>query len=206
MTTIDQRRVRFSSLGTLTRDDLPLAVAVWLDDATKAPWATKETMKIAGILTSYIIEPEPKRLNLASIEGLHQITTESARRALGLMSMFGLVSAFSTAEGELRAALRLSPLQMLRILEAKQKLAHLENGISAREEKAHGAAGESPASEKSSAEPVWVPEQAEVPVTSGPERADLIVELASAAPGRSRTAQMLRARMAEALRAERDSQ
>ena len=68
--------------GQLTRDELPLAAAVWLDDAVKAPWANKEMMKVAGILTSYILDPEPKRLNLASIECLHQITTDAARRAL----------------------------------------------------------------------------------------------------------------------------
>jgi hypothetical protein len=68
--------------GLFTRDDVPLAVAVRLDDAVKAPWANKEMIKVAGILTTYILDPEPKRLNLASIEGLHQITTDAARRAL----------------------------------------------------------------------------------------------------------------------------
>lgn len=203
--TMEQRRVRFSSLGALTRDDLPLAVAVWLDEAVKAPWASKETMKIAGILTTYIIDPEPKRLNLASIEGLHQINCNSARRALGLMSMFGMVSAFSTAEGELRAALRLSPLQMLRILEARQKLTRLEAPEHA--DVAQAKTGEAaPADRQTLPEPAWTPEEPEVPVTSGPEKADLIVELAGATPQRSRTAQMLRARMAEALRREQEGQ
>jgi hypothetical protein len=51
-------------------------------------------------------------------------------------------------------------------------------------------------------ETAWSPKTTEVPETKGPADADLVVQLAPAAPSRGPTAQLLRARMAEALRQE----
>lgn len=38
----DKRCVRFASVGEMTEQELGLAIDVWLDDALKAPWATKD--------------------------------------------------------------------------------------------------------------------------------------------------------------------
>lgn len=183
---MEQRRVRFSSLGVLTREDLPLAVDVWLEDAVKSPWATKETMKIAGILTRYILEPEPSSLSLSSIEDMHHIPSEPARRALAMLSLFGLVSAYTTARGEVNAALRLSQLQMLRILEAKEALARLEAS----------------AEFSKTPETHWTPEDTEILATSIAAPAEGVARSASQQPPTGRTAHLLLSRMADAVRHE----
>lgn len=121
----EQRHVRFATLGVLTKDELQLAVEVWFDDALKAPWASKETMKLAGVLRLYMMNPCADRLDLKMVEDIYQLNADSARRALGLFTLYGLVDSHSTDGNQLRAALRLSRLQTLRVLEARQRLAEL---------------------------------------------------------------------------------
>lgn len=121
----DQRFVRFASLGQLTEEDLQLAVDVWLEDALKSPWGTKDTMKLAGVLAHYILTPATESLNLKSLEDVYQLTADAARRALVLFELYGLIDAHSTHANELRAALRLSQLQMLRVLKTKTELEQL---------------------------------------------------------------------------------
>jgi hypothetical protein len=121
----DQRFVRFASLGQLTEEDLQLAVDVWLEDALKSPWGTKDTMKLAGVLAHYILTPATESLNLKSLEDVYQLSADAARRALVLFELYGLIDAHSTHTNELRAALRLSQLQMLRVLKTKTELEQL---------------------------------------------------------------------------------
>jgi hypothetical protein len=45
----DQRRVRFASVDGIAREDLPLAYEVWLDEFIRAPWMTREAMKLGPI-------------------------------------------------------------------------------------------------------------------------------------------------------------
>lgn len=167
----DLRRVRFATLGALTRDDLPLAVDVWLGDALAAPWSTRETMKLAGILTHYILEPSPEQLSFSAIEDAHHVSRDLARRALSLMALYGLIEGFNTSAGELKVALRLSPLQTLRILDAKRRLEDLEA--------------------RRAVEPPWIPDEIELPVTAeGPVPTSLKA---------GRTASLLRKKFAAAI-------
>jgi hypothetical protein len=181
--TSDQRRVRFSTLGHLTRADLPLIVEVWLDDCTRAPWATRETIKLAGIFASYICGSQDRNLRLGALENNHQLPRDTVRRSLSLMSMFGALEAYSLANEEVRAALRLSRLQMLKILDARARLKALED--------AHLAAIANAAGDVKFDE-VWLPDMIELPAAAEPANAN------SAAQTPSRTAQHLRARMAQA--------
>lgn len=121
----EQRRVRFSTLGELTKNELHLAIEVWFEDAMKAPWASKETMKLAGILHLYMMNPSTDCLSLKMVEDFYQVNADSARRALVLFTLYGMIDAHSIDGNELRAALRLSRLQTLRVLEARQRLAEL---------------------------------------------------------------------------------
>ena len=90
---------------------------------------------------------------------------------------------------------------MLRILEPREKLACLELTTELSDSDAKdGRSAQGPTGETA-----WSPETTEVPETKGPADADLVVQLAPAAPSRGRTAQLLRARMAEALRQETES-
>lgn len=127
----DQRYVRFATLGRVDKDDVRLAADIWLDDALNAPWASKETMKLAGILCRYMMSPNAERLNLKAMEDLYQLNADAARRALVLFSLYGMIEAYSTDGNELRAALRLSPLQTLRVLKTKYELKTLEQDRSA---------------------------------------------------------------------------
>lgn len=180
----DQRRVRFATLGIMTREDLPICVDIWLEDALKAPWATRETMKLAGVMASYILKPSPEAVRLRAIEDQHQLQKDHIRRALGLMSLFGAIEGYSLAEDELRVAMRLSRLQTLRALEVKQKLAELEpqSALDAADKQAALAV---------EAEAAWLPDFIELPVTA---------ELAEHADGEiGRTARLLLSRFAEAM-------
>lgn len=118
----DQRCVRFASIGHVEREELQLIVDVWLEDALKAPWATKDTMKLAGVLAHYIATPSRDILNLKAMEDTYQLNADSARRALVLFSLYGLIDAYSTDNNELRAALRLSQSQLVRVLKTKREL------------------------------------------------------------------------------------
>jgi hypothetical protein len=64
-------------------------------------------------------------LNLKSLEDVYQLSADAARRALVLFELYGLIDAHSTHANELRAALRLSQLQMLRVLKTKAELEQL---------------------------------------------------------------------------------
>ncbi len=180
----DQRRVRFATLGIMTREDLPICVDIWLEDTLKAPWATRETMKLAGVLANYIMKPSPEAVRLRAIEDQHQLQKVQVRRALGLMSLYCAIEGFSLADDEIRAAMRLSRLQMLRALEVKQKLAVLEPQIMAEAKDERGVASfEHEAS--------WLPDFIEQPFTTDP------VEAVHGEIGR--TAQLLLSRFAQAM-------
>ena len=123
------RCIRFASLGELSVADLELAVDVWLDDALKAPWATKESMKLAGVMCRYMLDPAGNQLNLKNMEDQYQLSADAARRSLVLYALYGMIDAYSTDNNELRAALRLSRLQTFRVLKIKRELRVLDGDV-----------------------------------------------------------------------------
>ncbi|MGD9784331.1 MAG: hypothetical protein AB7E80_13190 [Hyphomicrobiaceae bacterium] len=166
---IDQRRVRFSTLGPLRRPDLPLIVEVWREDAVNAPWASRESMKLAGILASYVLNSDQIAVGVRVLENNHNLLKEDVRRALSSMTIFGLVEAFSIEGDDIRVALRLSSLQLVRILEMKRTLATLTGTTSEGLDCANllKPSGHVVAMVKGGAsETSWVPDDAEVPRTA----------------------------------------
>jgi len=158
----EQRHVRFATLGELSKDDLQLAIEIWFDDAVTAPWASKETMKLAGVLRLYMMRPTAAGLNLKGVEDFYQLSADAVRRALVLFKLYGLVEGHSTDNGQLRAALRLTSLQTLRVLEVKQRLAELL------QVNTHDT-GEMP---KGTSDQIWLPQSIDAEPTVGEGDAD----------------------------------
>ena len=152
---VDQRRVRFASIEGLTREDLPLAGEIWLDELYRAPWLSREIMKLGAHFVRYMANPNPVALVLKEIERHHQLLREDVARALALMVTFNAVDAFTIEKDTVKVALNLTLLQRLRVLETKSRLAGLQ------------AASVALPAALPVAEPRWVPETA--PSTGPPD-------------------------------------
>ena len=120
--TIEARRVRFDSIEGLQRRDLGIAGEVWLRDVCGAKWASREVMKLAAHLVRYMSIGDPRLVLLSRIEHQVQITKEDVHQALRLMRLYRAVEAYSVEGEELRAALHLSTLQRLAVLETRYRL------------------------------------------------------------------------------------
>lgn len=122
---MDQRRVRFVSIEGINREDLPLACEIWLDDLFRAPWVTREAMKLGTHLMRYIRKATPNALNLREIESAYCLNPEDVRKALLLKRTFGAVESFICEREDLRVALVLTFQQRLKVLEIKNRFATL---------------------------------------------------------------------------------
>jgi hypothetical protein len=121
----DQRRLRFSDIAGLYRSDLPLACEVWLEDIYRAPWISREAMKLAAYFVRYMGRPEASALTLREIENQCQLSADEVRKALVLMRNFGAVESFMIDRNDIRAGICLGHLQRLRVLEAKSRFSQL---------------------------------------------------------------------------------
>ncbi|MFM9941475.1 MAG: hypothetical protein ACKVP7_18475 [Hyphomicrobiaceae bacterium] len=122
---IEQRRVRFSSIEGIERDDLPLACEVWREDIFRSPWADREAMKVATLFVRYIANPDPKLTVLREIESQCQLTREEVVRSFTIMRAYGAIDAFEFQRDDVRVYLHLSLLQRLRVLEARTRMRQL---------------------------------------------------------------------------------
>ena len=150
-TVVDQRRVRFASIEGLACEDLPLAGEIWLDELFRAPWVSREIMKLGAHFVRYMANPSPGALMLKEIERNHQLLREDVGRALALMVTFNAVDAFTIEKDTVKVALNLTLLQRLRVLETKARLAGLQ------------ATSVALPAALPAAEPRWVPEAAAFP-------------------------------------------
>lgn len=117
----DLRKVRFTTIDGLERADLPLANEIWLDDLYKAPWATRETMKLGCQLIRYMIRPDPALLSFSQFETVCQLSPEEARKTMQVMRVFGVVERYVCEKSDIHVDLHLSLLQRLRVLETKHR-------------------------------------------------------------------------------------
>lgn len=190
---IDQRRVRFATLDPFAREDLPLIVEVWRDDVVRAPWATREVMKLAAVLTRYVLDPDSMPMSMGGLENNHHLMRQDVRRALGVMSIFGVVGAFSIDKDELRVALNLTFAQKVRVYELRRAVADMTAACEMR----HDHANELPSPFASSeGQQPWLPDAPETPRTAVPAEAS-----SEALPASGPELWLLR-RMAEVMRAE----
>jgi hypothetical protein len=123
MMTAENRQVRFANIDGLTREDLPLACEVWLQDLYRAPWASKEMMKLGALFVRYMASPTGGAFSMGEIEIVCQIAPEEVRKTLAGMKGFGVIDSFTCAKAEAKAALNLSLLQRLQVLETKRRFA-----------------------------------------------------------------------------------
>lgn len=121
----DKRRIRFNDLEGLTRDDLPLATEIWLDDICEGRWSTSEVQKIGAVLMGWIRSPDLAEHEARSMEDKYRLTREEVQRAFNLLKLFGFVESFSVDREGVKAVVRLSILQRLRVLEAKRRYQEL---------------------------------------------------------------------------------
>jgi hypothetical protein len=126
--TADNRFVRFANIDGLTRDDLPLAYEMWLQDLYRAPWASKEMMKLGALFVRYMVSPTGGPFSMGEIEIVCQIAPEEVRKTLAGMKGFGAIDSFVCAKAEAKVALNLSLLQRLQVLEAKRRFAAVMPG------------------------------------------------------------------------------
>jgi hypothetical protein len=121
----EQRRIRFSTIEGLTREDLPLAAEIWLDDVFHSPWASREAMKLAAHFVRYMADPDPTRVIVREIEREYQLVRDDLQRALVLMRNFMAIDGYTIDKDDIKVALNLSLLQRLRVLEKRRRLVEL---------------------------------------------------------------------------------
>lgn len=118
---IENRRVRFTNVGKLDTLSLGLACEVWLKDLVRAPWASREAMKLSAHMMNYVRMANPANMQLREMETLLQLTRDEINRALGLMKLFGVLSTYAVEKDDVRASLTLSPVQTLEMLELQAR-------------------------------------------------------------------------------------
>jgi hypothetical protein len=119
------RRVRFNNVDGLRRQDLATAGEIWLDDLCRAPWASREAMKVGAHLVRYMAEPNPRLLRFAAIEAQIQVGRDEVKFALRLMQLYRAIEAFSFEGDEVLVALHLTSRQRLLVLETQARLEEL---------------------------------------------------------------------------------
>jgi len=122
----DQRRIRFATIDGLSRADLPLACDIWADDLYRAPWGTRDTMKMGAFLVRYITDGmSPSLATLGGVELRTQLNRDEVKHALKVLHLHRAIEAYSIEGNEIRVALRLSDLQRALVLEAAERLESL---------------------------------------------------------------------------------
>ena len=122
---IEKRRVRFTSIQGLDRDDLALACEIWCDDLFRAPWVDRDSMKLATLFVRYIGNPNPTTVLMHQIERQCQLARGELGRVLTVMRSYGAIDNFMIERDDVRVNLCLTRLQRLRVLEVKRRLADL---------------------------------------------------------------------------------
>lgn len=162
----EHRRLRFSDILGIERSDLPFACDIWLDDIFRAPWGTREVMKLAAYFVRYMNKPDANALGIREVESQIQMPADELRKTLVLMRNFNAVEGFLIERNDIRVGLKLSHMQRLRVLEARSRFAALL---------------EEPVARNwpwTTAEDRWVPGEAAKPVAPAPAAA---VAIAAAA-------------------------
>lgn len=124
----NQRRLRFSSIRGLDRNELPIAAEVWLNDMRGQIWITRDILKLATHLTRYINASDPNLLSLGLVERNCAIDAKQVKECLRMMRVYGAVDAYSCEDDSVRASLHLSYIQRLKVLEIRHKFGVLSGG------------------------------------------------------------------------------
>lgn len=122
---IENRRIRFSTIDGLGREDLPLAMEVWRDDLRAQVWVSRDMLKLATLFVRYMADARPDYASLSYVERTYQLDRMQIRQCLRHMQTYGAIDAFSLDGDVLRVAINLPILQRLRVLRCRKDLDEL---------------------------------------------------------------------------------
>lgn len=123
----NKRYVRFASISGIEVADLPIAAEIWLQDISTSPWATREIIKLANLFLRYMQDPNPDKLRLDQIDYSLGLDKSQVLDILRLMVIYGATESYQTDNGVVRAALKLSYLQRLRVLDVRDRFSALHD-------------------------------------------------------------------------------
>ena len=126
---IDARQLRFGHISGIKRQDLPIAVEIWLQDITSSCWATRDVIKLATLFSAYIKQPKSVVLDFGAIERNTGLEKDKVVEASSAMISFGVMQQFDCSGPRIKATLNLSFLQRLRVLEVCCRFAELRTGL-----------------------------------------------------------------------------
>ena len=129
----DKRRLRFSSIEGIAREDLPVAGEVWLDDMSKSIWVDRPTLKLANQFIQYMQTSDTALLTFRVIEGNCGLDPKALRGVLRDMQLYGVIRDFHFSPEGVRAALELTFLQRLRVLEVRARFPQLSKAEARRQ-------------------------------------------------------------------------
>lgn len=116
---------RFCNFEAENAGDLELMSELWLLDVCAAPWVSREAQKLAAYVVTIIGSGKTTDVYLRDLETSMNILPEETARGLRLLKAFRVVDDFLIDKGKLALTIRVGKLQLLKFLEAKDKLAAL---------------------------------------------------------------------------------
>lgn len=116
---------RYCNFEAENADDLELMSELWLLDVCAAPWVSREAQKLAAYIVTIVGSGRTSDVYLRDIESSMNILPEETARGLRLLKAFRVVEDFLIEKGKLTLTIRVSKLQLLKYLDAKDKFAAL---------------------------------------------------------------------------------
>ncbi len=116
---------RYCNFEAENADDLELMSELWLLDVCAAPWVSREAQKLAAYIVTIIGSGKTSDVYLRDLETNMNILPEETARGLRLLKAFRVVDDFLIDKGKLALTIRVSKLQLLKYLDAKDRLAAL---------------------------------------------------------------------------------
>lgn len=116
---------RYCNFQAENAGDLELMSEIWLLDVCAAPWVSREAQKLAAYVVTIISSGRASDVYLRDLETSMNILPEETARGLRLLKAFRVVDDFLIDKGKLVLTIRVGKLQLLKFLEAKEKLTAL---------------------------------------------------------------------------------
>lgn len=123
--------VHFAAVDFIDADERGIAAEVWLDDICRAPWPSKEALKIGAFLSRLAAEGTTTPLHLKDIESRYNIQQGEITMSLNMLQTFRTIEGFDSDRGQIVVRLRLGLLQSIRVREAYARHVALNAGAAA---------------------------------------------------------------------------
>lgn len=123
----EKRYVRFASITGIDVPDLPIACEIWLEDVSNSSWSSLNILKLANLFVRYMCHSDPGMLTMRAVEQRYGLDKSQVKDIMRLMVIYGAAESFDSDAGYVRASLRLTYLQRLRVLEVKSRFNSLHS-------------------------------------------------------------------------------